>query len=42
MLTLKVASKTLESGWYYTAPNLVLVKTGAMGVEIPKTFTIDS
>jgi alpha-glucosidase len=40
----RAASETefasMESGWYYTAPNLVLVKTGVLSVEPPKTIEI--
>ncbi len=37
----EAAYEALESGWYYAAPNLVLVKTGVMGVDIPKIIKID-
>jgi alpha-glucosidase len=30
----------MKSGWYFAAPNLVLVKTGVIGVAIPKTIEI--
>lgn len=40
----RAASETefasMESGWYYAAPNLVLVKTGVLSVENPKTIEI--
>ncbi len=32
---------TMESGWYYTAQNLLLVKTGVLGVELQKTITVN-
>lgn len=37
----EAAYEALESGWYYAAPNLVLVKTGVMGVDVKKTINID-
>jgi hypothetical protein len=32
--------EAMPDGWYYVAPNLVLVKTGLLGVEIQKSIEV--
>ncbi len=42
---IEAASETdlqqMESGWFYSAPNLVQIKTGALDVQVKKTLEID-